>query len=51
MLVLAELAEEMVRCGIYPTEYRLDYRAIQIEFDLMTPERTADLRLLFKNAL
>jgi endonuclease/exonuclease/phosphatase family metal-dependent hydrolase len=51
MLVLAELAEEMVHCSIHPTEHRSDHRAIQTEFDLTMPKRMADLRLLFKNAL
>ncbi|KAF5719708.1 reverse transcriptase [Fusarium mundagurra] len=32
------------------TGRRQDHRAIQTEFDLTTPERTADSRLLFKNA-
>ncbi|KAF4971249.1 hypothetical protein FSARC_1871 [Fusarium sarcochroum] len=47
--VTAELAEEKVRCGIHPTEHGLDHRAIRTEFDLTTPERTAEPRLLFKN--
>ncbi|KAF6515846.1 hypothetical protein HZS61_004587 [Fusarium oxysporum f. sp. conglutinans] len=49
-LASAELADEMVHCGIHPTEHGSDHRAIQTEFDLTTPERTADSRLLFKNA-
>ena len=50
MLTSAELAEEMVHCGIHLTEYRSDHRAIQTEFDLTMPKITADSRLLFKNA-
>ncbi|KAF4415370.1 reverse transcriptase [Fusarium acutatum] len=50
-LASAELADEMVHCGIYPTEHGSDHRAIQAEFDLAMPERTAEPRLLFKNAL
>jgi hypothetical protein len=49
-LASAELADEVVHCGIHPTEHGSDHRAIQTEFDLTTPERTADSRLLFKNA-
>ncbi|RKK10846.1 hypothetical protein BFJ65_g14842 [Fusarium oxysporum f. sp. cepae] len=49
-LASAELADEMVHCGIYPTEHGSDHRAIQAEFDLAMPERTAEPRLLFKNA-
>jgi hypothetical protein len=49
-LASAELADEMVHCGIHPTEHGSDHRAIQTEFDLTTPERTTDSRLLFKNA-
>ncbi|RKK97848.1 hypothetical protein BFJ70_g17589, partial [Fusarium oxysporum] len=49
-LASAELADEMVHCGIYPTEHGSDQRAIQAEFDLAMPERTAEPRLLFKNA-
>lgn len=49
-LASAELADEVVHCGIYPTEHGSDHRAIQAEFDLAMPERTAEPRLLFKNA-
>ncbi|KAL9568930.1 hypothetical protein ACKAV7_006944, partial [Fusarium commune] len=49
-LASAELADEMVHCGIYPTEHGSDHRAIEAEFDLAMPERTAEPRLLFKNA-
>ncbi|KAL9575787.1 hypothetical protein ACKAV7_000029 [Fusarium commune] len=50
MLASAELAEEVVHCGIHPTEHGSDHRAIQTEIDLTTTERTAGARLLFKNA-
>lgn len=50
VLASSELAEEMVHCGIHQTEHGSDHRAIQTEFDLTTPERTASPRLLFKNA-
>ncbi|SCV61221.1 uncharacterized protein FFFS_15790 [Fusarium fujikuroi] len=50
MLASTELADEMVHCGIHPTEHGSDHRAIRTEFDLATPERTVDTRLLFKNA-
>jgi hypothetical protein len=50
MLASTELADEMVHCGIHPTEHGSDHRAIRTEFDLTTPERTASPRLLFKNA-
>ncbi|KAJ3453213.1 hypothetical protein MRS44_018868 [Fusarium solani] len=50
MLASAELADEMVHCGIHPTEHGSDHRAIETEFDLTTPERMAGSRLLFKNA-
>lgn len=49
-LASAELADETVHCGIHPTEHGSDHRAIQTEFNLTTPERTAEPRLLFKNA-
>ncbi|KAJ3454423.1 hypothetical protein MRS44_018317 [Fusarium solani] len=50
MLASSELAEEVVHCGIHPTEHGSDHRAIRTEFDLSTPERTVEPRLLFKNA-
>ncbi|GKU08808.1 unnamed protein product, partial [Fusarium langsethiae] len=49
-LASAELADEMVHCGIHPTEHGSDHRVIQTEFDLATPERTTEPILLFKNA-
>lgn len=50
ILVSAEFAEEMVACGIHPTEYGSDHRAIRTEFDLGAPERRTGERRLFKNA-
>ncbi|RYC77765.1 hypothetical protein BFJ63_vAg19361, partial [Fusarium oxysporum f. sp. narcissi] len=51
-LVLAstELADEMMSCGIHPTEHGSDHRAIRTEFDTTPPERTPSDRLQFKNA-
>ncbi|RKK19029.1 hypothetical protein BFJ67_g17634, partial [Fusarium oxysporum f. sp. cepae] len=51
-LVLAstELADEMMSCGIHPTEHGSDHRAIRTEFDTTPPERTPSDSLLFKNA-
>ncbi|CAM1503401.1 Fc.00g081770.m01.CDS01 [Cosmosporella sp. VM-42] len=46
----AELAEEMVACGVHPTEHGSDHRAIRTEFDLGVPERRTGERRLFKNA-
>lgn len=51
MLALAKLIDEIVYYGIYLTKYRLDYRAIKIEFNLIILKRIAGLRLLFKNIL
>ncbi|KAL6405976.1 hypothetical protein AUP68_10531 [Ilyonectria robusta] len=50
ILASAELAEEMVACGIHPTEHGSDHRAIRTEFDLGVPERRTSERRLFKNA-
>jgi hypothetical protein len=50
ILASAELAEEIVACGIHPTEHGSDHRAIRTEFDLGVPERRTSERLLFKNA-
>lgn len=38
ILASAELAEDMVACGIHPTEHGSDHRAIRTEFDLGVPE-------------
>jgi hypothetical protein len=50
MLTFTELAEEVVHCGMHLTGHGSDHRAIQTEFDLTTPEKTPDSRLLFKDA-
>ena len=50
VLASAELAEEMVVCGIHPIKHGSDHRAFQTEFDLGVPERKPGERRLFKNA-
>lgn len=50
VLATSELAEEMVECGIHPTEHGSDHRAIRTAFDVATPERTVTHRLQLKNA-
>ncbi|OWT42387.1 reverse transcriptase [Pochonia chlamydosporia 170] len=50
VLATSELAEEMVECGIHPTEHGSDHRAIRTAFDIAMPERTVTHRLLLKNA-
>jgi hypothetical protein len=51
-LILAseELATSMVKCVIHATEHGSDHRAIETTFDVATPERVVEGRLLFKNA-
>jgi endonuclease/exonuclease/phosphatase family metal-dependent hydrolase len=51
-LVLAseELATSVVKCTIHGTEHGSDHRAIETTFDVATPERAVEARLLFKNA-
>ena len=51
-LVLAseELATSVVKCTVHTTEHGSDHRAIQTTFDVATPERAVETRLLFKNA-
>lgn len=51
-LVLAseELASTMVKCVIHTTEHGSDHRAIETTFDVATPDRSTEQRLLFKNA-
>lgn len=39
VLVTSELADEMVTCAFYPTDHGSDYRAIQIIFNIIMPER------------
>lgn len=40
----------MVKCTIHTTEHGSDHRAIKTTFDVATPERVVEARLLFKNA-
>jgi hypothetical protein len=51
-LILAseELASTVVKCTTHETEHGSDHRAIETTFDIATPERTTEQRLLFKNA-
>jgi hypothetical protein len=51
-LVLAseELATSVVKCTVHPTEHGSDHRVIETTFDVATPERVVEARLLFKNA-
>ena len=51
-LVLAseELASLMVKCTIHQTEHGSDHRVIETTFDVATPERIIEERLLFENA-
>jgi hypothetical protein len=51
-LILAseELATAMVKCAIHTTKHGSDHRAIETTFDVATPERVVEARLLFKNA-
>ena len=50
ILVLEELAILVVKCTTYSTEHGSDHRAIETTFDVATPERVDEARLLFKNA-
>jgi hypothetical protein len=51
-LVLAsdELATSVVKCTVHTMEHGSDHRAIKTTFDVATPERAVEARLLFKNA-
>jgi hypothetical protein len=40
----------VVKCTIHTTEHGSDHRAIETTFDIATPERVVETRLLFKNA-
>jgi hypothetical protein len=44
------LASTVVKCTTHETEHGSDQRAIETTFDIATPERTTEPRLLFKNA-
>lgn len=37
VLVSTELADEMVKCGVYHTNHRSDHQAIETEFDIVIP--------------
>src|SRR5258706_1607965 len=50
ILVSEELATSMVKCTVHTTEHGSDHRAIETTFDIATPERVVEARLLFKNA-
>src|SRR5271168_4707721 len=45
-----ELASTVLRCAIHETEHGSDHRAIETSFDVTTPERATEQRLLFRNA-
>ena len=50
MLTSEELADDMMSCGITPTDHGSDHSAIAATFDISTPDRRSSPRLLFKNA-
>lgn len=51
VLASADLADEMIKCSVHPTEHGSDHRAIQTVFDIdTTHESGAPPGLLFKNA-
>lgn len=50
VLTSEELASEMVRCAIHNIEHGSDHRAIETTFDIETPDRSIEQRLLIKNA-
>ena len=45
-----KLATSVVKCTIHTTVHGSDHRAIETTFDIATPERVVEARLLFKNA-
>lgn len=45
-----ELADEVVKCAIHPTEYGSDHRPIQTVIDIDVPHQDVEPGLLFKNA-
>ena len=51
-LVLAseELASTVMKCAIHVNEHGSDHRAIETTFDVTTPDRAVENRLLYKNA-
>lgn len=50
MLASQELASDVLKCKVYDTEHRSDYRAIETSFNVEVPDHAAQPRLLFKNA-
>ena len=50
ILASEELATSMVKCLVHTTEHGSDHRAIETTFDVTTPDRFVEARLLFKNA-
>ena len=50
VLASAEIADEVTRCCIHPTEHGSDHRAIETHFDVSATVREIPPRLLFKNA-
>ena len=50
ILVSEGLATSMVKCTVHTTEHGSDHRAIETTFNIATPERVIEARLLFKNA-
>jgi hypothetical protein len=50
VLVSKELATPVVKCTVHTTEHGSDHRAIETTFDIATPERAVETRLLLKNA-
>ena len=50
VLASAELADDLLTCGITATDHGSDHRAIEATFDIETPVREARPRLLLKNA-
>lgn len=49
ILALTELAEEIIRYGIYYTNHGSDYQMIEIEFNILVSDQSANKRLLLKN--
>jgi len=50
VLVSEELATSVVKCTVHTTKHGSDHRTIKTTFDVATPERVIEARLLFKNA-
>ncbi|KAH7235310.1 hypothetical protein BKA59DRAFT_405653, partial [Fusarium tricinctum] len=49
IFIPAKLVDKIIHYSIHLTKYKLDYRAIQIEFNLTIPKRILKPRLLIKN--